>query len=107
MLGQELVDIKIVVSIAPFFFSTGCSHYFFEEVLGKTGFKISELVFNENYFDKAQEDLALAYQAARKNAGPNFLEKCVFLFSPAILIYIYRRWSKKGIASNTTLTQGL
>lgn len=92
---------------APFFFSTGYSHYFYEEVLGKMGFKLSELVFNGNYFDKAQEELALTYQAAKKYAGPNFLEKCVFFLSSVILIYIYRRWSKRDIVSNTTLTQNI
>lgn len=92
---------------SPFFFSSGYSHCFFEEVLAKAGCKISELIFNGNYFSKAQEDLALTYQAARKYASPNFLERCVFLFSSAILIHIFRRWSEKDIASNTTLTQNL
>lgn len=90
--------------LAPFYFSSGYSRYFFEKVLTENGFEIFDLTPNGNYFEyMAQEMRRLPEMASRYTR--NTLRP-VEHWALQVVITMLGRFSKADQGSDELLTFG-
>jgi ubiquinone/menaquinone biosynthesis C-methylase UbiE len=90
---------------APFHFASGLSRYFYEKILPESGFTISELALNGNYFEFIAQENRRIKSVAEKYAG----KKINLLHRAAIHLNLYflQQLSKRDKGSSGLLCFGV
>lgn len=104
--GQLVVTAPFcsLTHLAPYFFSTGFSRYFYETHLPPQGFELVELTQNGSYFEYLAQELRRLPPMARRYAGggPGLVGKGLIF----LLLAMLARFSRRDSGSNELLCFG-
>lgn len=93
--------------MAPFFFQTGFSKYWYEKIFEKEGLKIIEITFNGDYFEYLGQEINRLPGIATKYSTYSLLDRAVYKIASFLLLNRLNKWSTHNKKSEEILCYGL
>ena len=93
--------------MAPFFFQTGLSKYWYEKVLDNEGFKIINISNNGNYFEYLAQEFRRLPEMTMLHSKLTLKDRVIYKISSFLLLNLLNKWSANNKKSEEVLCFGL